>query len=128
MNPEKYEIEREARRPVYQKLIDILIADPLGWEMMCQKVRGPTFDPSLPNAEDPTPENECGIYVYDRDPLFDDATALAQKTKRGRFSVHLIRTKFGISYGRASALMDELEAAGIISAPDPNNGNRRKVL
>lgn len=55
---EKYEIEREARRPVYEKLIAILLADPLGWEMMCKQVRGTdSFDASLPTV--PLPDKRC---------------------------------------------------------------------
>ncbi len=50
LKKEKYEIEREARRPVYEKLIAVLIADPLGWEMMVEKATHKSIDPSLPTA------------------------------------------------------------------------------
>ena len=60
----------------------------------------------------------------EKDELFDSAAMLvAQKEKA---SVSMLQRQFRIGYNRASRLMDELEAAGIVG---PEDGSRpRKVL
>lgn len=121
MNLEQYEIEREARRPVYQKLIDILIADPLGWEMMCSKVRGgDALSLSSAVTQPPKPP--------EKDELFDRAKeTIAKHYKRGEvINAKNFAMTFGCSYGRASSLIDQIEAHGIISPKD--GAKPRKVL
>lgn len=61
------------------------------------------------------------------DPLFDDAKATFIAAAPKTPSAQLLREALGISYGRASALIDQLEAAGVITAPDPITHRRRVV-
>lgn len=63
----------------------------------------------------------------ERDPLFEQAKWGVQHKTGGEVSAIWLKAHLDISYGRASALIDQLEAAGIISAPDPKT-HRRTVL
>ena len=67
---------------------------------------------------------KTGAWGEEKDELFDSAAMLvAQKEKA---SVSMLQRQFRIGYNRASRLMDELEAAGIVGFED---GSRpRKVL
>lgn len=52
MELNEYELKKAGREQIYEKLIAILMADPLGWELMCRKVQ-PTYefhDPTAPTA------------------------------------------------------------------------------
>jgi DNA segregation ATPase FtsK/SpoIIIE-like protein len=64
-----------------------------------------------------------------QDPLFEKLkSSLADPVYKGaNINARYISLNFSVSYGRASALIDQLEAAGIISAPDPKT-HRRHVL
>jgi S-DNA-T family DNA segregation ATPase FtsK/SpoIIIE len=58
-----------------------------------------------------------GTYIDDkevgeRDPLFDDAVRIVLETKRG--SVSLLQRRLTIGYGRASRIVEEMAAAGIL--------------
>lgn len=117
MNLEQYEIEREARRPVYQKLIDILLSDPLGWEMMCSKVRGgDMLSMSSDVTEAPRPP--------EKDELFYLAVKIVRTFKR--VSPTLLQEKLQCTYVKSVQLIDQLEAHGIISPKD--GAKPRKVL
>jgi len=71
----------------------------------------------LPEYVDENTNNE--MYEVDlskRDNLFNDAARLVVIHQQG--STSLIQRKFSIGYNRAGRIMDQLEAAGIVGAPD----------
>jgi len=66
------------------------------------------FEPQLVQIKNPG----LGDGDEDRDPLFDDAVRLVIQTKRG--SVSLLQRRLTIGYSRASRLIEQIAAAGII--------------
>ncbi len=68
------------------------------------------------------PEGDPG----DRDKLFREA-AEAVIHNQGA-STSLLQRKLGIGYGRAARVMDQLEAAGVISKAEPGSSRPRDVL
>jgi S-DNA-T family DNA segregation ATPase FtsK/SpoIIIE len=60
-----------------------------------------------------------------RDSLFGDVAMLIVES--GQASTSYIQRKFRIGYNRAARLMDEMEAAGVVSAPEGEN-KPRKIL
>lgn len=64
------------------------------------------------------------IDMDEKDPLFEQVARMLVLEQQG--SVSFIQRKFSIGYNRAGRLMDQLEAAGIVSAPDGSKG--REVL
>ena len=60
-----------------------------------------------------------------RDAMFGDVAKLIVETQVA--STSYIQRKFRIGYNRAARLMDELQAAGIVSVPD-GEGKGRRVL
>lgn len=65
----------------------------------------------------------------EKDELFDRvAERISSNLRKGMIvTAARLRRDFGISYARASTLIDQLQAAGVISAPDPIT-HRRKVI
>lgn len=65
----------------------------------------------------------------EKDELFERAKEVAQKVYGSGSSITArgLAQTMTISYGRASSLIDQLEAAGVISAPGPIT-HRRKVI
>ena len=63
--------------------------------------------------------------VSDRDSLFEDAARAAVMSKNG-ISASSLQRRFRIGYNRASNLIDQLEAAGIIG--QPNGAKPRQIL
>ncbi|MBN2058002.1 MAG: DNA translocase FtsK 4TM domain-containing protein [Candidatus Saganbacteria bacterium] len=59
----------------------------------------------------------------DRDELFGEVAKLIVGS--GQASTSYVQRKFRIGYNRAARLMDEMEAAGIVSAPEGENKPRR---
>jgi S-DNA-T family DNA segregation ATPase FtsK/SpoIIIE len=57
--------------------------------------------------------SETGLDA-NRDPLFDDAVEIVLETQRG--SVSLLQRRLTIGYSRASRLIEEMEAAGILGS------------
>lgn len=55
--------------------------------------------------------------AHDRDDYFDDAVQVVKNS--GQPSVSMIQRKLRIGYTRAARIMDQMEEAGIVSAPDP---------
>ena len=66
------------------------------------------FEPELVQIRNANLEGESG----ERDPLFDDAVRVVLETKRG--SVSLLQRRLTIGYGRASRIVEEMAAAGIL--------------
>jgi S-DNA-T family DNA segregation ATPase FtsK/SpoIIIE len=62
----------------------------------------------------------------ERDPLFDEVAKLIVST--GQASTSYVQRKFRIGYNRAARLMDEMEQAGVVSAPEGENKPRKILL
>jgi S-DNA-T family DNA segregation ATPase FtsK/SpoIIIE len=61
-----------------------------------------------------------------RDAMFEDAARLVVLNQSG--STSMIQRKFSIGYNRAGRIMDQLEAAGIVGAPDGSKGRQVLVM
>jgi S-DNA-T family DNA segregation ATPase FtsK/SpoIIIE len=59
----------------------------------------------------------------EKDELFGEVAKLIVNT--GQASTSYVQRKFRIGYNRAARLMDEMEAAGVVSAPEGENKPRR---
>lgn len=68
-------------------------------------------------------EGAEGMGGNGRDALFDQAVRLVLET--GSASTSYLQRKMRIGYNRAARLMDEVEAAGIVSAPEGEQKTRR---
>ena len=65
-----------------------------------------------------------GSSAQEGDPLFEDAKALVLETQKA--SASMLQRRLSVGFNRATRLMDELEAAGVIG---PAEGTKpRKVL
>ncbi|HMB58524.1 MAG TPA: DNA translocase FtsK 4TM domain-containing protein [Xanthomonadales bacterium] len=60
----------------------------------------------------------------EQDELYDQAVAIVTKTRRA--SISSVQRQLRIGYNRAARLVEEMEAAGIVSAPEHNG--QREVL
>ena len=67
---------------------------------------------------------QTGEFSAERDPMFDRAVEIIIETGRG--SVSLLQRRLAIGYGRASRLVDQMGAAGILS--DHKGSVAREVL
>ncbi len=72
-------------------------------------VAGPSFEPSLVQIR-----GEGFDAEQERDPLFNDAVEVVLDTQRG--SVSLLQRKLTIGYSRASRMIEQMEAAGVLGA------------
>jgi DNA segregation ATPase FtsK/SpoIIIE, S-DNA-T family len=75
---------------------------------MVKQLADQQFEPDLVQIRNANLEGEAG----ERDPLFDDAVRIVLETKRG--SVSLLQRRLTIGYGRASRIVEEMAAAGIL--------------
>ncbi|PKT84196.1 DNA translocase FtsK, partial [Neisseria meningitidis] len=55
------------------------------------------------------------------DPMYDGAVSVVLKTRKA--SISGVQRALRIGYNRAARLIDQMEAEGIVSAPE-HNGNR----
>ena len=69
----------------------------------------PEFHPELMQIGAP-----AGLDEAEKDPLFDEAVKIIIETRRG--SVSLLQRRLTIGYSRASRLIDQMRAAGIVGA------------
>lgn len=60
----------------------------------------------------------------ENDPLYDEALRIVTESRRA--SISLIQRRLKIGYNRAARIMEEMEAAGVVSTSDQNGG--REVL
>jgi S-DNA-T family DNA segregation ATPase FtsK/SpoIIIE len=93
-------------------------------------VAEPSFERSLvairspAEAEAAGDTEQTGEFSAERDPMFDRAVEIIIETGRG--SVSLLQRRLAIGYGRASRLVDQMGAAGILS--DHKGSVAREVL
>ena len=59
------------------------------------------------------------------DPLYDEAVAIVLKTRKA--SISSVQRQLRIGYNRAARLIEDMEAAGIVSAME-SNGNRTVLV
>jgi S-DNA-T family DNA segregation ATPase FtsK/SpoIIIE len=64
---------------------------------------------------------EFGGGDAEADPLYDEAVAIVLKTRRA--SISAVQRHLRIGYNRAARLIEQMEAAGLVS-PMESNGNR----
>lgn len=64
---------------------------------------------------------EAPVSDEDTDALYDEAVAFVTETRRG--SISSVQRKFKIGYNRAARIIEQMEAAGVVS-PQGHNGNR----
>lgn len=60
----------------------------------------------------------------EQDPLYDDAVRIVTESRRA--SISLVQRRLRIGYNRAARMMEEMEAAGVVSSMD--NSGSREVL
>jgi S-DNA-T family DNA segregation ATPase FtsK/SpoIIIE len=93
-------------------------------------VAQPSFERSLvairsqAEAQAAGDTEQTGEFSAERDPMFDRAVEIIIETGRG--SVSLLQRRLAIGYGRASRLVDQMGAAGILS--DHKGSVAREVL
>ncbi|SAL23322.1 cell division protein FtsK [Caballeronia arvi] len=75
---------------------------------------GPTSEGGTPDLFGDTPDAEA-------DPLYDEAVAFVVRTRRA--SISSVQRQLRIGYNRAARLVEQMEAAGLVS-PMGSNGNR----
>jgi len=76
----------------------------------------------IPEGESKTSDGGKGS---SRDPLFNDAVRLVIESKVA--STSYLQRRMRIGYNRAARLMDEIEAANIVSRPEGDNKGRRVI-
>jgi S-DNA-T family DNA segregation ATPase FtsK/SpoIIIE len=60
----------------------------------------------------------------EQDPLYDQAVAWVTISRRA--SISSVQRQFRVGYNRAARLIEDMEAAGVVSAPEHNG--QREVL
>lgn len=61
----------------------------------------------------------------EQDPLYDQAVQIVMETRRA--SISLVQRRLRIGYNRAARMMEEMEAAGVVSTMD-NSGSREVLV
>lgn len=61
----------------------------------------------------------------EQDPLYDQAVQIVTETRRA--SISLVQRRLRIGYNRAARMMEDMEAAGVVSSSD-NNGSREVLV
>lgn len=79
----------------------------------------PDYDDSVTMS----PQEQGGIEGGERDELFDDALKIV--CDMGRASTSVLQRRLRVGYGRAAAILDQMEAAGFVGPPD---GSRPRVV
>ena len=78
---------------------------------------------SLEEAEEGGGEGGAGLDA-EADPLYDQAVEIVVKSRRA--SISLVQRHLRIGYNRAARLVEQMEAAGVVSAMQ-SNGNREVI-
>ena len=58
----------------------------------------------------------------EQDPLYDQAVVIVTESRRA--SISLVQRRLKIGYNRAARMMEEMEAAGVVSSMD-HSGSRK---
>jgi len=69
--------------------------------------------------------SEPGAHNAETDPLYDEAVAVVLKSRRA--SISSVQRQLRIGYNRAARLIEQMEAAGLVS-PMETNGNRSVLV
>ncbi len=117
-----YEARRDARRKA--RLAQGLGVDEASEEDIIEAIRAREAAEAAEAAR--AEEPEAGAGPGERDKLFREA-AEAVIHNQGA-STSLLQRRLGIGYGRAARVMDQLEAAGVISKAEPGSSRPRDVL
>ncbi|MFI4955188.1 MAG: DNA translocase FtsK [Gammaproteobacteria bacterium] len=90
----------------------------------------PQYDESI--LQTASPDSAGGLFGFggeegagDSDPLYDDAVRIVTESRRA--SISNIQRRLKIGYNRAARLVEEMEAAGIVSAMQ-GNGSREVLV
>jgi len=79
----------------------------------------------LNSLEEATDDGEGGPSMdAEADPLYDQAVEVVVKSRRA--SISLVQRNLRIGYNRAARLVEQMEAAGIVTAMQ-SNGNREVI-
>jgi S-DNA-T family DNA segregation ATPase FtsK/SpoIIIE len=86
----------------------------------------PQYIDGVLNSLEESAEGGEGVMTLDAeaDPLYDQAVEIVVKTRRA--SISLVQRNLRIGYNRAARLVEQMEAAGIVSAMQ-SNGNREVI-
>jgi DNA segregation ATPase FtsK/SpoIIIE, S-DNA-T family len=71
--------------------------------------------------EDDTQGNDIADNDAEKDPLYDKAVEIVITTKKA--SISNVQRQLRVGYQRAARMIDAMERAGLVSAPE-HNGNR----
>ncbi len=87
---------------------------------------GPQYIIDLDSLEESPDEGGAGVPSLDAeaDPLYDQAVEIVLKNRRA--SISLVQRHLRIGYNRAARLVEQMEAAGLVSAMQ-SNGNREVI-
>jgi S-DNA-T family DNA segregation ATPase FtsK/SpoIIIE len=77
-----------------------------------------------PQTEEPTPDLLGDVSAGETDPLYDEAVAFVIRTRRA--SISSIQRQLRIGYNRAARMVEDMEAAGILSSMSANGS--REIL
>jgi DNA segregation ATPase FtsK/SpoIIIE, S-DNA-T family len=69
-------------------------------------------------------DSEAGGSSSESDPLYDEALAFVTESRKA--SISAVQRKLRIGYNRAARLIEDMEAAGVVTAPG-HNGNREVI-
>jgi uncharacterized protein (UPF0335 family) len=64
------------------------------------------------------------VAVVDQDPLYQDAIAIVVNDRKG--SVSYLQRRLQLTYNRAAAIMEQMEADGLVGKP--NHAGKREIL
>ncbi|HAW44912.1 MAG TPA: cell division protein FtsK [Sutterella sp.] len=90
-----------------------------------RKLGSPNYVEGMLEGDDEEPSaGGEGVNGGQIDPLFDRATQIV--CEAGKCSITMLQRRLGVGYPRAANIVDQLEAQGVVSAPD--GSGRRTVL
>ena len=89
-----------------------------------KRTGGPSYDEQVTQGPVEAEEAEPGADGGEVDELYSQAKEIVTET--GRASISYVQRRLRVGYNRAARLIEELERAGIVSAPD-GRGERRVV-
>lgn len=85
----------------------------------------PNYVEGILEPEESATAIEAGVEGSEEDPLYDDAVGIVIKNRRA--SISLVQRQLRIGYNRAARLIEQMEAAGLVSSMQ-SNGNREVLV